>query len=157
MNFLPVVDQQSAAEASPLWEEVSDVQIEHRSDFRYDRKETQLDKMMKKIMGGGFDLECETLNRIRPNKTVLVVVLNENYCTRAMKAAILYFQEIHIILPRAVIEDVNTDKYYYLRCWMEAVTSDGKLPFTSVELVGKVQGCALGRLNITFFVRSLFT
>ena len=112
MNYLDVRDKMAAAEASPMLEDAVDTQIEHSTIFH-----------------------------VKANKKFLVVVLDEPVCYEAMRFALTAYKEVHLIIARSAVECQDSDPMWRIQKWLDDITCDGAIPFTSIELVGRIQAC----------------
>ena len=120
VSFLDIRNEIAAAEAIPLFEAASEVQLENSTDFR-----------------------------IQDGKRILVVVTSETDCKSALSAALIYYKEVHLIISRSITETNSCDESYALRRYLEDITADGTAPFATIELIGKIPSCGCGFACLT--------
>ena len=125
LSYLSPKDELSVAEASPDFERASDLQVEYNTNMR-----------------------------IQEGKRKLLIVIGETDCRNALSSALLFYEEIHLILSRSIVEDGNCDSTYNLRRWFEEVTGDGVAPFTTIEVVGRIKFCGC---KFAFLTRCVFS
>ena len=118
--FLDTRDEMSAAEALPLFDAASDLQLETSTDLK-----------------------------ILPKKKTLVVIVSETDCKTAISMALLHYEEVHLILCRSLVEKASSDSVYFLRRWLEELTADGVMPFKTIEMVGRMASCGCGFSSLT--------
>ena len=113
MSYLNPKDQQMAAEAAISMDRACDIQYEASSNFR-----------------------------ISPTKSILVLVINETDCVTALKQAVKYYCQIHIILSKGVIKSGWGTVLRGIGRWLKAGTRNGYYPVTSIEIPGVIRQCA---------------
>ena len=121
MSYLGQEDQQQAAEASRALDAAVPTQYESTTDFR-----------------------------IQHGKKILVMVVNEGDCRRALMQAVKYYQQIHVMLAAAVVSRTSGDLLKKIIKWLKRGTRNGRYPVTTIEIPGPATpdrcGCIFGRL-----------
>ena len=113
LKLLNIRDQMSAAEASPLFEEVCNGQIESNTDFK-----------------------------LKEGKETLVLVVDEVRCAEATKMALVHYPTCHLIIARSIVMSTDSNEMTRLLRWLWEVTVDGENKFATIEMVGKITTCA---------------
>ena len=93
--------------------------------------------------------ETSTEFAARPGKTILILALEETYHSSPLLRYRGQFEEIHIILGRAITEPRSHERLLEALRWLKTVTTDGELPVMTLELVGIIHacGCRFGELT----------
>jgi hypothetical protein len=113
LQWLPILDQLSAAEAAEEFEVATELQIERTPLFI-----------------------------IKPKK-VLVLAINNMESTgtvlQALKTSV--YKEVNLVIARSLTETRDSAQVRKIVKWLENVTMNGQYPFFAIELVGNVRMC----------------
>jgi hypothetical protein len=111
LQWLPILDQLSAAEAAEEFEVATELQIERTPLFI-----------------------------IKPKK-VLVLAINNMESTgtvlQALKTSV--YKEVNLVIARSLTETRDSAQVRKMVKWLENVTMNGQYPFFAIKLVGNVR------------------
>ena len=126
MRLLDIRNRMTCAESNPLLDRMVEEQYEHTSEFA-----------------------------AREGKRILILALAETDHTHAMLRDRAQFQEIHLLLGRIIVEDHSHGRLIEALRWLRAVTDDGLLPLTTIEIIGTIRTCGCRFGELTKYTRHL--
>ena len=118
-SYLSIRDKMRAVEASPLFEDAVDEQIEVYSRFE-----------------------------IRPHKIALCIILDELDCLTSVRLALEKYREVNLILCQNFTDAPVDDDLLRFFNWLHDVTLEGKQLFNVIEVTGYVRLCGCRCQNL---------
>ena len=115
-----------AIEASPVFEEAVDEQIEVYTRFD-----------------------------IRPHKLYLCLIVDELDCLTSVRLALNKYREVHLILGQGFSDAPEDDDLLRLFNWFHEVTSEGTKLFSTIEVIGHLRLCGCRCQNLLRYCESL--
>ena len=124
MDYLPMKSRMMAAEASSLFADALDEQIELNSDFN-----------------------------LQNDKFFLCLVLDELDCTAKAAMALEKYKTVDVVICRNLVEVPSADQIRRLITWMEGVTEKGSNKINTIEITGVLGLCECRVAELTRYAK----
>ena len=100
-------------------------------------------------------IECSTTWQWRRGKRILVLALKETEETESMHEFRAHYIEVHVILAKKIVEAPGHKNLKKALEWLKEVTYDGRVPVTTVEIMGSMGACGCRFGEIARFTRHM--